>query len=252
MNYSQLVEEITRLVMEELQKASTGNTGGNPEESRSQVIVLLDEETEDPGSILETLGKVSGGVPNYHVVIPQCLEDAVKAASGSFSYNPVTGLKRNRFKSLVSRADRVVIPFLSVTTLSKIAAMIGDEPVSGVCLQALLQGKPVAVCADNIHSLNYSGVNTGGKLMAAIRHNMEVLKELGIEILQLNSLPGNVPAKKADPATPTVGVKNVVTAGDVAVAAEQKLKLLNFPRGTIVTPLAFDKAKELGIEIRLV
>ncbi len=252
MMYESLVEEITRLVMAEIGKMQENSAASSTNPDRAKVLVVLDDEAENLSQVFDTLGKVSGELPDYHIYIPEHLSDMVRNSAGFLRYTPIDSLKRHQFKGLVERMDRVVIPFLSITSLSKIVEMVGDEPVSGCCLRALMAGKPVSVCTDGIHALTYTGIKTESKLMSIIRSNLKILEEMGAETVQINKLKENIGVKPAEPAQPTVGMKNVVTQGDVTIAFNQGHKTLNFPRGTIVTPLARETATNLGMEINLV
>lgn len=250
MMYESLVEEITRLVMAEIGKIQENSSSSST--GRAKVLVVLDDETEDLSQIFDTLGKVSGELPDYHIFIPEHLTDMVSNSSGFLRFTPINSLKRHQFKGLVEKMDRVVIPFLSITSLSKIVGMTGDEPVPGLCLHALTLGKPVSVCTDGIHALSYAGIKNESKLMSIIRSNLKVLEEMGVETVQINKLKENIGIKLPEASQTTVGMKNVVTKDDVTIAFDQGHKSLNFPRGTIVTPLARETAANLGMEINLV
>lgn len=252
MMYESLVEEITRLVMAEIGKLQENSAPSSTNPDRAKVLVVLDDEAEDLSPVFDTLGKVPGELPDYHIFIPEHLTDLVTNSAGFLRYTSINSLKKHQFKGVVEKMDRVVIPFLSVTSLSKITGMIGDEPVSGLCLKALMMGKPVSVCTDGIHALSYAGIKTESKLMSLIRANLKILEEMGIETVQINKLKENIGVKPAEPAQPVVGMKNVVTRDDVTIAFNQGHKILNFPRGTIVTPLARETASGLGMEINLV
>jgi len=254
MNNDFIVEEITRLVMEELSRMSglprtpVSTPGG------TNILVILDEENDDVGELFQSLSKVSGGAPHYHVYAPEHLAGQVKASAGFLPFTPVENLKRHQYRKYVVGFDRVVVPYLTVNTLAKIAGLIGDEPASGLCIHALMAGKPVTVCTDEIHALNYSSVGTGNKLMGMIRDHIKTIEEMGIETVQLKSL-----TEKFSPAqgqtvqqSSTPSVKAVVTNDDVMVAVNQKQHALYFPVGSIITPLAWETAEAYGIEIHIV
>jgi len=252
MNYESIVEQITKLVMEELEKMSSGSPANTGSGEKNRVLVLLDEETEDPASVIDVLAKVETGSPDYHIYIPDEIAEQVKSCAGFLKYKPVTGIKRSSYNRIISNMDKVILPFLSIPALTKIANLIADDPISGLSIKALLMDKPLLVCTDNIHNLKYSGARTESKIMSLINANLKTLEELGAKTIQLKSLPGMMVEQPSQEVTTDVGVRNVVTKEDILVAADQKLKLLNFPRKTIVTPLARETARAMGIEIRLV
>jgi hypothetical protein len=249
MDYQNLIEEITRLVMEELNRIPTGSV--NPGSGAADVVVLVDPEMDDLSGFVDILRKSAERV-RYRIVICERILEPLKRVAGTLKYTPVINPARHEFKSIIKGAEQVIIPGLSVTSLSKIAGLIGDESVSGIAIKSLLDGIPVIACTDSIHSLKFSDCERPKKLLAMIRANLTTLEDMGVQITQLEKLPGIIGERKPVDPDMSFGVKNVVTNEDVMIAANQKLKVLNFPRGTIVTPLARDTAKNMGIEINLV
>lgn len=252
MNTDSLVEEITRLVMEELAKAGGVTSSGLSSVSPHRVLVVLDEEVEELEPLFEILGKTTGVNGEFHMVIPEGLTERVKQFTLPFSYIPITSLKRSSYKGLVSAMDKIIVPFLTVTGLSKIAGLIGDEAVPGLCIAALSQGKPVVLCTDHIHSMQYSSLGTESKFMSIIRQKLELVKELGVETVQLNSLTEKITSKEMVKTPLASETKAVVTKEDILIAGEQQKKSLHFPAGSIITPLAKETASDMGIEIHLV
>ncbi|MCD4784359.1 MAG: hypothetical protein K8T10_11115 [Candidatus Eremiobacteraeota bacterium] len=246
------MEQITRLVMVELEKMSPDSPQNIKSGEKTRVLVLLDEETEDLSTVIDVLGKVETGMPDYHIYIPDDISDQVKSCAGFLRYKPIAGIKRASYSRVVSGVDKVILPFLSIPALTKIANLIADDPVSGLSIKALLMDKPLLVCTDNIHNLKYSGARTESKIMALINANLKTLEDLGAQTIQLKSLSGMMGDQPVQKVTTDVGVRNVVTKEDILVASDQKLKMLNFPRRTIITPLANGTATALGIEIRLI
>ncbi len=249
MQYDELVEQITRLVIMEVEKAS-GTAGGTQSPPGERALLLVDPEMDDFTSLFDHLSRNNKPATGYIIVLPAELLDRARTDAGLFSFEAVTDPPRSAYKNLIKGVSRVIIPHLSVTALNKMANLMGDEPVAGIAVTALLEGIPVVVCDDNIIGLNFSDSTPSRKIMAVIRRSMEVLREMGVSTVSLGSLKSEKPVT-ARTLTPA-GRRIVVTNDDIFTASDQSRKVLNFPRGTIVTPLAWDTAESLGIDIRLV
>jgi hypothetical protein len=250
MDNQSMLEEITRLVIQELEKIS-GNTSVSPDVNSANFLVVLDPEMAEFSSLMDILQKI-GGKANYRIVVDDKRAGALKQAAGNFPYIPVINVERQDYGKIIRGIDRIIIPLLSVTCLSKIASLTGDEPVPGICIQGLLSGIPVTVCTDNIHSLKFSDCVRPKKLLAMVQAHLTVIQEMGIEPVQLQKLPETVKDKKREKEISPAAMKNVITNEDVMTAVHQKVKDINFPRGTIITPLARETARNYGIEINIV
>jgi hypothetical protein len=249
MDYQHLIEEITRLVMMELRKfpAEALHKSG----ALTEVVVLIDPEFDDLSGLVDILQKKTEQA-RYKIVMCERHLEPLKKVAGTVKFTPVVEPPRQRFAEVLWSAEQVIIPYLSVTTVSKIARLIGDEPVPGIAIKALLDGVPVVACADSIHGLKFSDCARPKKILGMIQDNMTLLEDMGVELVQLEKLPDRIGERKPEDPDSTIGIRNVITNEDVRIAANQKLKTLNFPKGTIVTPLARDNARKLGIEINLV
>jgi hypothetical protein len=250
MDYKDLIEEITRLVMMELNKFPTGMSH-NPGTGAAEVVALIDPEINDMSGIVDVLQKKAGDA-RYRIVISERQLEPFKQTAGTMKFSLVVDPQRHRFSEVIRGAEQVIIPYLSVTALSKISGLIGDEHVPGVFIKALLEGIPVIACTDNIHGLKFSDCARPKKLLAMVQQNLTTLEDMGVELVQLEKLPEKIGEKKPEDPDAKIGIRNVITNEDVKIAANQNLKTLNFPKGTIVTPLARDTAKNMGIEIKLV
>lgn len=255
MNRDQLIEEITRLVMEELGKAGrsvSAPTAPGQDAQNRRILILLDDEMEEPLSLFDVLGKTAGSLPRFSVYVPEGIRAVIDSAVISLPLTFLNKIGRGEYGRIVRPFESVILPHLSVTSLTKMANLIGDEVLPGVAISALLAGKPVTVCTDNIQALKFEGLNSHSRLMNMIRLNLKTLEELGFRPAQIADLPDVLREEPAKLTAPLTGAKCVITREDVMTATARKEKVLNFPRGTIVTPLAHETAKTLGISINIV
>ncbi len=245
-----MIDEITRLVMLELENASGSPTGFT--NNKIKITVLIDPEVDNLDAIFDVLVKKAPEKYFYNFVTTDGLDPLVKKTVAGLDHTITANTCRAGYKKIAGNSDQILAPFVSVTGLTKTANLIGDEPLPGIALQGLLQGKPVTFCTDYLHSLHFTDSSPSKRLFALIRSNLTTLEEMGVNLTQLESLKENILEKKEPQVTAKVGLKHVVTNDDIQVAANQKIKVLSFPRGTIITPLARDTANTLGLEIKIV
>lgn len=252
MEYEDLIEEITRLVIQELEKSSDVNVSLQEDSLTREIAVLVDPEMTSFDEMFDVLGRITGKKLGYTLVLPGEKVELLKSSQTITSYRVITDPPRCDYSRIAAKADEVVIPYLSVTQLSKIANLIGDEMTCGIALQSLLLSKPVTICTDNVHSIKFTEATLSKKLLSMIGERLSILEQLGIRLVQLKSLGENIALEKSSPASPESGKKQVVTSEDVKVLSQQQIKELNLPRGSIVTALAQREAKKLGIRINIV
>jgi len=252
MDYQGLIEEITRLVMLELNRIGDVQQSTLQNVDRCCLLIVPDPEMPDFSSVFEAVRTFSAKGARVSVLVSQGLEQAIKSSLSATGCTLAPDPGRSGYGRLMESATHVVVPFVSVTTLSKISALIGDEAVSGVSLHALMTGKPLILCTDYIHSLSFSDTKQSKKILSIIRANLAVVEEMGAVLTQAGRL-GDIVFSPATTVQVTEGsVRNVITKEDVIFAYNQNVKVMNFPRKTIVTPLAKDTAESLGIVINLV
>jgi len=161
--------------------------------------------------------------------------------------------KRAEREALVERSDVVLLPAVGDDDAAKMALGIFDEPVARVALSALALGKPLVVA---MHSPYDDALKRNSPTLRRVFEGYRrALTGYGFEIVEYAGLAAAVrahaPAQNGEApavAAPSGGRKQLVTAGDIEAAAKAG-KSLQLPAGAIVTPLARDRARELGLEI---
>lgn len=249
MDYRELVDEITRLVILEIEKASRNVLVSSGKPDPGSLLFLMDPEMDEFGQFFDVLARSFPQGTSHRLVAPQALSVRIRDVAGVVPCTILEDPPRTDYRAIAAGAGRVVVPHLSVTSLSKMANLIGDELLPGIGTHALLLGRPVMVCTDFLHSLNFSDTATSRKILSSLRGSLSTLQEMGAVPFQMKSFREAL-LEKALPAEQGP-VKNVVTNEDVLVAAAQKKTRLNFPRGTIITPLARETAAQNNIEINL-
>lgn len=218
-----------------------------------KILVLIDPETTQFGPVFDSLSRNISQGNKFTLVIPKLQEQKVIDAAGLFRFQSIIGPTPDNYEAISSAADWVIIPHISINSLTKCSRLIGDEPLPGIFIHALIKGVPVTVCDDYIQSLNHGDRPAPKKVLSTIKAGLTAIEEFGVKITRLKSVEkAVVKNNKGAGAINDIGHKNVVTNEDVMIAAGQKQKVLNFPKGAIITPLAMETAKQLGIEINLV
>lgn len=156
---------------------------------------------------------------------------------------------------LVAKSDLVLLPSMGDDDAAKMALGIFDEPASRVALSALALGKPLLASP---HS-PYDGAL---KARSPVLFNLwqgyrKTLENFGFEIVESSAIAGAAQAhlttKTENKATnmsasAPAGKRRVITAQEIEAAA-QSGKRFDVPPGALVTPLARDRARELGVTI---
>ena len=161
--------------------------------------------------------------------------------------------KRAEREKLVASVDGVLLPAIGDDDAAKMANGIFDEPVSRIALSAIATGKPLLAA---LHSPYAKEIKTRApQLFRVWESHKTTLESFGFIFAEHSALPDLARQKLAPSAqagsTPSLAPakgKILITASEVEAAAKNGTSL-KLPLGSIVTPLARDRAKELNIKI---
>ena len=129
---------------------------------------------------------------------------------------------------------RRIVPYLSIRHMSELAAGRADGPFMELTLAALLAGQRVEVM--EFEYKRYSETASEG-LMRLFEEQEAKLASFGLASMDLNRRE-------------TVRIrKPLVTDADVSEAEARGARELLLPEGTQVTPLAVERARDLGMTI---
>ena len=167
-------------------------------------------------------------------------------------------VKPDGLEKALQKADILVLPTFCFKTASKVARLIGDDQESSIVLSALVQDKPVLAANDGFTLLN-SLANQG--IRSEIQQTLSKLESYGMVLCQTDHLAATFQKiisggskstsvesikESGKPAAPG---RNLITAKDVRIAADNNQRALTLARGGLITPLAKDQARECGIRI---
>ncbi|MCF8077765.1 MAG: flavoprotein [Desulfobacterales bacterium] len=172
--------------------------------------------------------------------------------------------------STLEQSRAVLVPLLSVNTLSKLALLIADNLPLNLVLHALFMGKPVVVARNGADPADKGRAHLGfshGKLamVRAIRDRLQTLERFGCCLSDIFELQNrlrqqlckaadhrgkNAEATAADHGDIYRPSGRIVTAGHVRQALLLGSDLL-ISSDSVVTPLAKDLASQHGLALEV-
>jgi len=175
----------------------------------------------------------------------------------------VAPIEQSKWLRALKEAQAVVVPLLSVNTLSKLALLIADNLASNVILHALFTGKPVLLAQNGVDTSDQGRIELhfdkcGPLLAAAIEERLQIVRSYGCRLTDVSRLVAELEValqKKplAKPISRNGKPRNpanarVITAGDVLQAYQSgaSIRLLT---STVVTPLAREVAFKHGVSL---
>lgn len=187
--------------------------------------------------------------------------------------NVFTEVDKGEITRILQRVDGIVVPMTTQNTTSKLSKGILDDFISTLLWEALWRGKKMVLNLDSV--VEYKGQRSRVPEMQRMVEGMiaqiekmgvvtlygqdypSVLRETFLKGRALPS-PGHLASSRQQPSSgvqPPVekpmksGDKTIITEKDI-INRNSPLKVLTVPLDAIVTPLALDRAKTMGIEIK--
>lgn len=152
-------------------------------------------------------------------------------------------------KTIVMEYSILYCPNITVSTLSKVALGMIDTFVSNIIWTFLYQGKEVNL--DFGSARNYLGIESKSKDITNLINNyINIVTNMGAREISWGDLSHNN-REKDNPSLSSKtnqDTKTLITERDIL---NLNRKLLILDNNTLITPLARDKARELGIEIQI-
>lgn len=164
-----------------------------------------------------------------------------------------------KLEKIVEENPRLVVPNITINTLSKVALGIIDSFASTLIWTYLYMGKSVYLDFSSVR--NYLNKETKNQAIIKLREkHIKTLLDMGvIELVEgeyLNKLveekalvkdTNNIDLLKDSKTARNLNSKDLITESDMRKLERESI--LNLPVGTIITPLARDKAREKRIKI---
>jgi hypothetical protein len=249
---SDLVQLITDLVMAELgvpsevSRPAAGPPSAPAPALTRQVLVC---PVAGPAGSLDLFWQALREVPDVGwllVRVPGAdLESARRLLVGKFKeIDPVAS-----WDEVIGRVEAVILPTLTVDLMARLSLLLHDQPAAGAALAGIIQGKPVLAGATELNDIRRSSGRLPGGFLTVFHQYVRTLEGLGVQILEPPALVARLDRSRAATVSSSARGRDVVTVEDLEAAARAGQKRLSLAPGTIVTPLAWDKAREMGIEM---
>lgn len=248
MDRDRLVELITAEVMRQLRGEPSPAVG-----SLHKALVVFTGGTTGLDIGLEQLSMIQGFSTELTIVLSAAAERIVGA-------DRIRGKLGSRVRVIcgelaypeleLREADMLLVPVLTQNTASKLAHTLCDTMASTLILQALMVGKTV-IAASNAAELH--GTRGAAALREAFRSSLRKIETYGVQLTSVDNLASatqqslRARLKATDPEP--IAQKRVLDAETVKAVARGGVRTITITQGTIVTPLAYDLAKELHMEI---
>ncbi|MCD1260456.1 hypothetical protein B5M42_016775 [Paenibacillus athensensis] len=210
----------------------------------SKRVLVLHTDGQNAGSVdgfIRGLGGVCQATLAYCGVPPA----ADAAAFGACPAVSLAGGDRAAWSAAAADADIVVAPTLRLGQLAKLAGLQDDDPVSGTLIEALLRGKDVVAASSFVLPPGAQKLAVPAVVRDAVEGHFRQIASYGVHIAPFAKLAQRVRAlcsAERSLARPLVHARHV---RDWADEGETRVTL---PPRSMVTPLARDEAKLLGIE----
>lgn len=180
----------------------------------------------------------------------------------------VSPVDESKWLRILKEARAVVVPLLSVNTLSKLSLLIADNLASNLVLHGLFTGKPVIIAQNGADPLDEGRAelefHKGSPALArAIQERLQDIASYGCQLTDVGQLSAAVEAALGHEAEPpgrsgqVAALRrpaaldrkaSIVTAADV-LQAHQLGRHLQFRSSARMTPLARELASKHGVSL---
>jgi len=236
-----LVELITNLVLAELGK--------------EQVPSAAPLQGSDRFQWLMAPVRASQGDDVYQKIHPHPQVAWTAIRSSSFPEAGLAGVHWRDtpylWEDVVSKVHGVVLPVVRLEHLARIATLLSECSVSALALAGIAQGKPVLASSFEVERLKRSSGRLPGPFLSAFHQHLRTVESFGVKFLDSATLQRSLVQNQAVTVTASMsGGRDVLTAEDLEAAVRSGQKVLQLAPGTIVTPLARERASQLNLEVR--
>ena len=246
--------KITANVLEDISKRLKGE---NFSQKGEKALVVITGTNIGLDKRIEWIKELKNNGMQISLVFSFMAEQLVDSKKIIGSLSPINIYKEEdvfKLKDIVKEHSMIIGPNITISTLAKVSSGMIDSFVPTLLWTFMYQGKKVFL--DFASVKGYLGEETKNKEISdIIERHISVVKKMGaIEIKEDNYLE-NISPKFENNKTNLNKTNNeniykkVITEKDIStLSPNQNIVLGN---GTIITPLAKDKAREMNIKIEI-
>lgn len=280
---SLVLDDVARRVVEEvlarLSASGTGRGGGEPgkEPREERLFWMMASPCGHLEEIAKTWRRLDRAGYGQHALVCGDVASAIGRVSGGVGNVEVTsieGLGVSEAARMVAGAELVYVGSLGWKQGRDLGELMDDDPFVFLILDALAAKKPVFCLRDpglggllgasggeleEAGRTNGSigtagrvemGGRGGGRLAREARRRWQEMESVGVRAVSLDDVKRPLAAARAARSSFNRAAGGLVTEKDVEQAAREGLGSLMLAPATVVTPLARDRARELGVELR--
>jgi len=247
-----LIERVVDEVLAEHRVA-----GGEPPAPRP--VVLLTGTTDGLEAALHQIRRLEEEMGPVRAVLSETFRELVSAESFSQDTGVaevITSLSAPEAEALASGTSVLVVASLSVNSLAKMALGLADSVPACLWQAARLAGIPLIV-AEPVRPLTESSRPDLSPLRAQQREErLSALRADGAEVIRGCEIFTHVQRRLREHGDPVAakrarlqGPRPIVTVEDVERAHRRGMKSWQVEDNTIVTAAAWDRARDLGLEM---
>lgn len=214
------------------------------EKKPNKIFVLLEENTILPtDSVWEIVYLLS---QKYSVTICKTLDWEVPTHIKYFDCVIVEKENFELIKKRINESDLLFLPVPSFSTLAKLALTIDDNLILRIVIQAQLDGSRIIVANDSFKPKGTQKVTIPYKVNKRLESYMNTLREDRISIVTLENALNWIDSYFE---TDTIN-RPIILAKHIDEFSKEKLTELVVPKNSMITPMAKEQAKNLGISIK--
>ena len=243
-----LIQLVTELVMAELHRSqgSSAPPASDGEAGRKLLLVPAAPGVTSADPIWAALRGIAG-VAWTAVRVPGVCAQKLEAALGRLRWVDPPAV----WDELVHAHQAVVLPVLRVDTVARVANLLCDAPVSAAAVAAVMQGVPLYAGATEVDRLRRASGRLPGPFLSVLQQHLRTAEGMGLQVLEAEVLAQRLGRSGPAAVVPAASKgRDVVTVADLEAAARAGQKILQVVPGTIITPLAQEKAQQMQIEVR--
>ncbi|HUU01879.1 MAG TPA: hypothetical protein VM425_10580 [Myxococcota bacterium] len=241
-----LIEEITGRVLARLgSPASLPPAGHAP-----RILVVLPVASANLGILADQLAPLVAGGARVRVLCESALLGDIDSGGlrGKLGGDISAFSEADLSYALgeIGRDDLVLVGSIGFEHARALIDRRDGQPFVRLVSQALLAGRRVALVTDDLRP---SGLGARGQTGAEAASILRDLDTLGLQPVAAADIAGLIEHIGTSGTTRARSFDGLVTEDDVEQLARAGERQLTLPAGTIVTPMAESRARDLGIEI---
>ena len=261
-------DQVQRIVAEVIRRL-VARLGGDG--SRGTVVTVFTAATAAFNEAVRQVGALTIDGYRVQLLFSQAAEQlfgrAVRDRLTGFPH--VGSVEPAKWLSALKEADAVIVPLLSVNTVSKLSLLIADNVIHNLILHALFMGKPVIAARNGADPTGRGREELGfhkgtPALRQALMQRLQTLTDYGCYLTDVQGLRDTLnvvlagtkaslavqPDQTSHPSNSTLNrLGKVVTAADI-LNAHRLGANLSIASATLITPLARDLAMHYRVAVK--